>query len=127
MLLYSTGELMVIVEYCEFGSLESYLLKQNQNKSFIDQINRETDTIDPSIKTQRKTIFESGFIRTNDNRNKPYDEWPQESNQQPFETSGSIRPSDSDAQEAENSMNVESTQLLNGSQRKHPRVNYNIM
>ncbi|XP_017132439.1 vascular endothelial growth factor receptor 1 isoform X4 [Drosophila elegans] len=44
-------ELMVIVEYCRFGNIQNFLLKNR--KCFINQINPETDHIDPNIMTQR--------------------------------------------------------------------------
>lgn len=34
---------MVIVEYCPFGNLQSFLV--NHSKHFIDQIDHDTDTI----------------------------------------------------------------------------------
>jgi len=45
------GELMVIVEYCRFGNIQNFLLRNR--KCFINQINPDTDHIDPSIMTQR--------------------------------------------------------------------------
>ncbi|KAH8269724.1 hypothetical protein KR018_002067, partial [Drosophila ironensis] len=44
-------ELMVIVEYCRFGNIQNFLLKNR--KCFINQINPETDHIDPNIMIQR--------------------------------------------------------------------------
>ncbi|XP_032580083.1 vascular endothelial growth factor receptor 1 isoform X2 [Drosophila sechellia] len=44
-------ELMVIVEYCRFGNIQNFLLRNR--KCFINQINPDTDHIDPSIMTQR--------------------------------------------------------------------------
>ncbi|XP_017854588.1 vascular endothelial growth factor receptor 1 isoform X2 [Drosophila busckii] len=44
-------ELMVIVEYCRFGNVQNFLLRNR--KCFINQINPLTDKIDPSIMTQR--------------------------------------------------------------------------
>lgn len=38
---------MVIVEYCRYGNVQNFL--QKNREAFIDQINRETDTIDPTI------------------------------------------------------------------------------
>lgn len=47
---FSIGEVMVIVEYCRFGNLQNFLVKHRPY--FIDQINREKDIIDPSIQTR---------------------------------------------------------------------------
>ncbi|KAH8412133.1 hypothetical protein KR009_000017, partial [Drosophila setifemur] len=44
-------ELMVIVEYCRFGNIQNFLLRNR--KCFINQISPETDRIDPSIMIQR--------------------------------------------------------------------------
>ncbi|XP_043641460.1 vascular endothelial growth factor receptor 1 isoform X6 [Drosophila teissieri] len=44
-------ELMVIVEYCRFGNIQNFLLRNR--KCFINQINPDTDHIDTSIMTQR--------------------------------------------------------------------------
>ncbi|XP_030080358.1 vascular endothelial growth factor receptor 2 isoform X5 [Drosophila hydei] len=44
-------ELMVIVEYCRFGNIQNFLLRNR--KCFINQINPINDRIDPSIMTQR--------------------------------------------------------------------------
>lgn len=43
----SKRELLVIVEYCRFGNLHTYLMRNRKN--FIDQIDPGTDSIDPSI------------------------------------------------------------------------------
>lgn len=40
-------ELVVIVEYCRYGNLHDFLLKQRSN--FINQINEKTGRIDPTI------------------------------------------------------------------------------
>lgn len=45
------GEVMIIVEYCRFGNLKDVLLKQRP--LFIDQIDRNEDIIDSSIKRCR--------------------------------------------------------------------------
>lgn len=42
---------MVIVEYCRFGNIQNFLLRNR--KCFINQISPETDHIDPNIITQR--------------------------------------------------------------------------
>ncbi|XP_067624151.1 vascular endothelial growth factor receptor 1 isoform X3 [Eurosta solidaginis] len=44
-------ELMVIVEYCRYGNVQNFLLRNRRH--FINQINPETDKIDPSIIKQR--------------------------------------------------------------------------
>lgn len=41
---------MVIVEFCRFGNVQNFLLKNRKN--FINQINPKTDQIDPSIITK---------------------------------------------------------------------------
>jgi FMS-like tyrosine kinase 1 len=40
-------EVMVIVEYCRFGNIQSFLIKHRPY--FVDQIIKETDAIDPEI------------------------------------------------------------------------------
>ena len=45
-----TDELLVIVEYCPYGNLKDFLVKNRKN--FIDQIDRDKDRIDPTISTQ---------------------------------------------------------------------------
>lgn len=42
---------MVIVEYCRYGNVQNFLLRNR--KRFINQINPETDKIDPTITKQR--------------------------------------------------------------------------
>ncbi|XP_036328927.1 vascular endothelial growth factor receptor 1-like isoform X2 [Rhagoletis pomonella] len=44
-------ELMVIVEYCRYGNVQNFLLRNR--KRFINQIHPETDKIDPTITKQR--------------------------------------------------------------------------
>ncbi|KAH8409381.1 hypothetical protein KR222_002180, partial [Zaprionus bogoriensis] len=44
-------ELMVIVEYCRFGNVQNFLLRNR--KCFINQINPANDRIDATIMTQR--------------------------------------------------------------------------
>ncbi|KAM7353304.1 PDGF- and VEGF-receptor related isoform 6-T7 [Cochliomyia hominivorax] len=44
-------ELMVIVEYCRYGNVQNFLMRNR--KRFINQINPNTGKIDPSIMTQR--------------------------------------------------------------------------
>lgn len=51
---------MVIVEYCLFGNVQNFLLKHREQ--FIDQINAETDQIDPSILTlEQRWSNDSGY------------------------------------------------------------------
>lgn len=38
---------MVIVEYCRFGNIRHFLRQHRQ--SFVDQINRTDDVIDPNV------------------------------------------------------------------------------
>lgn len=38
---------MVIVEYCQFGNIQTFL--QKHRPYFIDQINPKTEEIDPAI------------------------------------------------------------------------------
>lgn len=52
-------ELMIIVEYCEFGNLQSFLVKHRQH--YVDQIIADEDRIDPSIKC-RKVQATSGYL-----------------------------------------------------------------
>lgn len=40
-------EVMVIVEYCRFGNLQSFLIKHRPY--FVDQVDKETDTIDHTV------------------------------------------------------------------------------
>ncbi|KAH8378483.1 hypothetical protein KR093_011649, partial [Drosophila rubida] len=44
-------ELMVIVEYCRFGNIQNFLLRNR--KCFINQVNPTNDRIDATIMTQR--------------------------------------------------------------------------
>lgn len=43
-------EVMVIVEYCRFGNVQNFLLKNRE--FFVDQVNPETDEIDTTILTK---------------------------------------------------------------------------
>ena len=52
-------ELMIIVEHCEFGNLQSFLVKNRQH--FVDQIIAEDDRIDPNIEC-RKVKATSGYL-----------------------------------------------------------------
>lgn len=55
-----TGEVMVIVEYCRFGNVQNFLVKHRDY--FVDQINPETDTIDPTILTkEQRWSNDSGY------------------------------------------------------------------
>ncbi|XP_055918691.1 vascular endothelial growth factor receptor 1-like [Eupeodes corollae] len=56
-------EIMVIVEYCHYGNVQSFLL-QNR-KSFINQINPYTDKIDPSISERRFSTTDFVELRRN--------------------------------------------------------------
>ncbi|XP_059619407.1 vascular endothelial growth factor receptor 1 isoform X2 [Phlebotomus argentipes] len=52
-------EVMVIVEYCRFGNVQNFLLKHRDY--FINQINQETDEIDPTILTpEQRWSHDSG-------------------------------------------------------------------
>ncbi|XP_043065333.1 vascular endothelial growth factor receptor 1 isoform X13 [Drosophila ficusphila] len=46
-------DIKVIVEYCHYGNVQRFLLKNRSR--FINQIDPETDRIDPSIMTQRNS------------------------------------------------------------------------
>lgn len=46
---------MIIVEYCRLGNLRNFLL--GRRDQFIDQINRDADTIDITITGKLKAIF----------------------------------------------------------------------
>lgn len=51
---------MVIVEYCHFGNVQNFLVKHRNY--FIDQIVRESDTIDPNILTrEQRWSHDSGY------------------------------------------------------------------
>lgn len=49
-------EIMIIVEYCEYGNVQNLLMKNR--KYFINQINPETDKIDKSIQEKRSSACE---------------------------------------------------------------------
>lgn len=51
-------ELMIIVEHCEFGNVQSFLVKHRQH--YVDQIIAGEDRIDSSIKC-RKVQATSGY------------------------------------------------------------------
>ncbi|XP_055921707.1 vascular endothelial growth factor receptor 1-like isoform X2 [Eupeodes corollae] len=55
-------EVMVIVEYCRYGNVQNFLLRNR--KRFINQINPITDKIDPTIVEQR---FSGGDFELNRN------------------------------------------------------------
>ncbi|CAD6999743.1 unnamed protein product [Ceratitis capitata] len=59
-------ELMVIVEYCRYGNLQNFLLRNRER--FINQINPETDKIDPTIIKQR---FSDNFELRGNSDNDP--------------------------------------------------------
>ncbi|GAB0098867.1 vascular endothelial growth factor receptor 1 [Sergentomyia squamirostris] len=53
-------EVMVIVEYCRFGNVQNFLLKHRDY--FINQINPESDEIDPTITTiEQRWSNDSGY------------------------------------------------------------------
>uniref|UniRef100_A0A6B2EPK2 Putative vascular endothelial growth factor receptor 1-like isoform x3 n=1 Tax=Phlebotomus kandelakii TaxID=1109342 RepID=A0A6B2EPK2_9DIPT len=53
-------EVMVIVEYCRFGNVQNFLLKHREY--FINQINPETDEIDPTIQSpEQRWSHDSGY------------------------------------------------------------------
>ncbi|XP_037051566.1 vascular endothelial growth factor receptor 1 isoform X6 [Bradysia coprophila] len=53
-------EVMVIVEYCRFGNVQNFLIKHREY--YIDQINPESDTIDPTILTKEQRYSnDSGY------------------------------------------------------------------
>ena len=56
------GELFIIVEYCKYGSLNSYL--QKHQKNYINQIDPETSGLDTSIggNNSRKTGYADRFV-----------------------------------------------------------------
>lgn len=54
-----SGELMIIFEYCKFGNLQTFLVKNRQH--FIDQIIAEEDIIDSSI-TQKQVQQNNGYL-----------------------------------------------------------------
>uniref|UniRef100_A0A1B0ASF9 Receptor protein-tyrosine kinase n=1 Tax=Glossina palpalis gambiensis TaxID=67801 RepID=A0A1B0ASF9_9MUSC len=59
-------ELMVIVEYCRYGNVQNFLLRNR--KRFINQINPATDKIDVTITTQR---FSDNFELNRNSDNDP--------------------------------------------------------
>lgn len=54
-----TDGLLVIVEYCRFGNLHSFLLRGRD--SFIDQLNRSKDAFDFGIGGNTENDFNDGF------------------------------------------------------------------
>lgn len=50
---------MIIVEYCRFGNVRDFLIEQRHH--FVDQIIRQTDTIDSTIMTG-KHINQSNIL-----------------------------------------------------------------
>jgi hypothetical protein len=60
------GELMVIVEYCRYGNIRSFLLAQR--RTFINQLNKESDEIDPTItiaEEENHKYVNDSFINNN--------------------------------------------------------------
>lgn len=45
---------MVIVEYCKFGNIQHILRKHR--RTFVDQINRDADVIDPNMRNKTVAI-----------------------------------------------------------------------
>ncbi|XP_043065312.1 vascular endothelial growth factor receptor 1 isoform X3 [Drosophila ficusphila] len=56
-------DIKVIVEYCHYGNVQRFLLKNRSR--FINQIDPETDRIDPSIMTQRNS--DQIYLQSNQN------------------------------------------------------------
>uniref|UniRef100_A0A182NT43 Ig-like domain-containing protein n=1 Tax=Anopheles dirus TaxID=7168 RepID=A0A182NT43_9DIPT len=69
---FEEGELMVIVEYCRFGNVQSFLLKHRPY--FIDQINQETGEIDSSIDKNQLRWSKCGY-QYNSKHNQPEPEY----------------------------------------------------
>ncbi|XP_055307327.1 platelet-derived growth factor receptor alpha-like [Sitodiplosis mosellana] len=63
-------DMMIIVEYCRYGCLQSILIKSRS--SFIDQINRETDTVDSSINARKQRVENSAGVDNNDSYQTDY-------------------------------------------------------
>jgi len=60
------GELMVIVEYCLYGNIRSFLLAHR--RTFINQLNKESDEIDPTItntEEENHKYVNDSFINNN--------------------------------------------------------------
>ncbi|XP_055301647.1 platelet-derived growth factor receptor beta-like [Sitodiplosis mosellana] len=61
-------DMMIIVEYCRYGCLQNVLIKSQS--SFVDQIDRETDTIISSTNATKPNVENSGV--SNDNYQTDY-------------------------------------------------------
>lgn len=52
---------MLIVEYCQFGNLQTYLVKNRSH--FVDQLNQEEDRFDANITVQKSGIrADNGYV-----------------------------------------------------------------
>lgn len=51
---------MLIVEYCPYGNLQSYLVKNRQY--FVDQLNRQEDRIDKTITNRKQISDDCGYV-----------------------------------------------------------------
>lgn len=49
---FISDDMMIIVEYCKYGSLQNILVKNRP--TFIDQINRDTDTITSNVDSEKQ-------------------------------------------------------------------------
>ncbi len=66
------GELMVIVEFCRFGNLQSFLAR-NRNL-FVNQVNIGNDSIDPTMSTREiKHLLQHREHRTFNSEDSPSD------------------------------------------------------
>jgi FMS-like tyrosine kinase 1 len=63
------GELMVVVEYCRYGNIRSFLLAHR--RTFINQLNKESNEIDPTITNTEeedpKNVNDSFINNNNEN------------------------------------------------------------
>ncbi len=60
------GELMVVVEYCRYGNIRSFLLAHRS--TFINQLNKESNEIDPTItntEEENHKYVNDSFINNN--------------------------------------------------------------
>ncbi len=61
------GELMVVVEYCLYGNIRSFLLAHR--RTFINQLNKESDEIDPTITNTEDHKYVNDSFINNSNEN----------------------------------------------------------